>query len=136
MKLALPALLALLAPIAHAQPGEGLQPRKRPPPPTVKVGMPVVTGPLDKEIVRRYLKRNLGRFTYCYEKQLLVEANLKGTLKAAYTITPEGKVTAAGTMGVEGEVAACTKRVLELIEYPKPLGGKEVAVKVDFTLTP
>ena len=120
--------------LASAQPGAPNKPRVRREPPTVSIASLVVTGPLEKDIVRRYLRRNNNKFTYCYEKHLLVDDKLKGTLKAAYEITADGTVANAGTMGVEGEAAACTKKVLERIEYPRPKGDKSVAVKVDFVL--
>jgi len=119
------ALLGLIvASSVNAQPAP-----RMPTIPTVTIGAPAVTGPLEINIVRRYLRRHMNKFQSCYEM-------LKGTLKAASEIAPSGKVANLGTMGVEGEVAACTKTVLELIEYPRPRDGKRVAVKVDFRLTP
>jgi hypothetical protein len=121
-------LISLVAP-ASAQP-------RRPPQnvPTVTIGTPTVTGQLDKAIVRRYLKRNLAKLTYCYEKGLLIDPTLKGKLEAAWEILPSGVVANAGTMGIAGETAVCTKKVLESIEYPKPRDGKSAAVKVTMTL--
>ncbi len=96
--------------------------------------MPKVTGPLDANIVRRYLMRNRSKLQYCYEKQLSITPGVEGAMKAAWEIKPDGKVVNVGTFGLDGEVAACTKRVLELIEYPKPRQGKSAAVDVAFIM--
>lgn len=113
------------------------QPARRPAPvPTVSIWALKVSGPLDKNLVRRYLVRNNQKFQYCYEKQLATTPKLEGELKAAWEIKPDGKVLNVGTMGLDGEVATCSKRVLESIEYPKPRGGKSAAVNVSFLLKP
>lgn len=125
-------LLVVLAlvPAASAAP---MKPR-RPTEPTVSIGKPTVTGPLDREIVHRVLKRHQYKFLYCYEKGIAVNDTLAGKLRAAWEILPSGKVANAGTMGIEGATAACTKQVLERIQYPKPRDGSSVAVNVVFTL--
>lgn len=131
MKLAAVLVLAGLA-SARAEPR---QPRPASVP-TVKILRPVVTGPLDPAIVYRYLLRNRAKLQYCYEKQLAGDPTLKGTLKAAFAIHASGKVHDVGTVGVEGEVAACTRRVLETIEYPKPRDNKVASVKLELVLAP
>ena len=46
--------------------------------PTVSIGQPNAQGDLDKAIIRRYIKRNIQKITYCYEKQLLAKPGLVG----------------------------------------------------------
>ncbi|HEY0192883.1 MAG TPA: FHA domain-containing protein, partial [Kofleriaceae bacterium] len=41
--------------------------------PTVSIGQPNSQGDLDKAIIRRYIKRNIQKIQYCYEKQLLAK---------------------------------------------------------------
>jgi hypothetical protein len=107
---------------------------RKPSMPSVVILTPKVTGQLDPNIVRRYLMRNRNKFQYCYEKHLASNPLLEGKLEAAWEIRPDGKVINAGTMGLDGEVAACAKRVLESIEYPKPRNKKGVAVNVVFVM--
>jgi hypothetical protein len=105
--------------------------------PVVRLGNAVVSpDQLDKAIVRRYLKRNLQRFLYCYEKQLLVNENLQGTMHTKYTIEPDGKVTGVSARGVDPDVSTCVGNALGAIEYPKPKGGQAVNVTMDFTFRP
>ncbi len=124
MRLAL--LLVALASAAQAQPQ----------PPSVRIGALTVTGGLPRDVVRRVLGSQRSKFQYCYEKHLHVDPAVQGTLKVAFEIVSSGKAANVGTLGIEGEVAACTKRVFEYVEFPKPKDGKGVAVKFELTLKP
>ncbi|MDP1825071.1 MAG: DUF2330 domain-containing protein [Archangium sp.] len=55
---------------------------------------PTVTGPLDKDLVRRIVKRNLGQLRFCYELELNRTPGLMGKLTVELIITPEGTVAA------------------------------------------
>ena len=103
--------------------------------PTVSIGQPTVTGDLDKAIIRRYLKRNIQKIQYCYEKELLVVPSLGGTVKLQFTISLEGKVTAASTDGglKNTNVESCLASVVQMIEFPKPKGTAEVVVAYPLT---
>ncbi|HEV7555592.1 MAG TPA: AgmX/PglI C-terminal domain-containing protein, partial [Kofleriaceae bacterium] len=111
-----------------------IQPR----PPTaggnVLLGQPVSQGDLDKAIIRRYMRRNIQKFQYCYEKQLLVNGNLAGTVSTQFFISPEGTVARADASGVDPEVAGCVAGVIKDIEFPKPRGGGGVQVNYPLTL--
>ena len=101
--------------------------------PTVAIGQANANGDLDKAIIRRYVKRNLSKIQYCYEKQLLAKPGLGGTVKAAFFITTSGEVSTATASGVDPEVASCVAGVLKSIEFPKPRGGGGVQVNYPFT---
>ena len=100
--------------------------------PTVSIGQPAATGDLDKTIIRRYIKRNIQKLQYCYEKQLLVSPKLAGTVTAEFTIDPQGKVSGSTASGVDPQVAECVKTVIAGIEFPRPKGGS-VVVRYPFT---
>jgi len=104
--------------------------------PSVLVGQPNAQGDLDKAVIRRYIKRNIQRISYCYEKELLASPNLSGTLNTQFFITPDGKVASATGSGVSGNVARCVANVIKAIEFPKPKGGGGVQVNYPFTLRP
>ncbi|MCA9674207.1 MAG: AgmX/PglI C-terminal domain-containing protein, partial [Myxococcales bacterium] len=104
--------------------------------PQVRIGQPSAVGDLDKAIIRRYIKRNISKITYCYEKQLLAKPGLTGTVSTQFFISPNGTVTAANASGVDGEVASCVAGVLKAIEFPKPKGGGGVQVNYPFTFRP
>jgi FHA domain len=104
--------------------------------PTVSIGQPNAQGDLDKAIIRRYIKRNIQKITYCYEKQLLAKPGLAGTVSTQFFISPNGNVTASNGSGVDSEVANCVADVIHGIEFPKPKGGGGVQVNYPFTFRP
>jgi pSer/pThr/pTyr-binding forkhead associated (FHA) protein len=101
--------------------------------PTVSIGQPNAQGDLDKAIIRRYIKRNLSKIQYCYEKQLLAKPTLAGTVQAQFFITPNGTVASSTGNGVDGDVSSCVAEVIKNIEFPKPKGGGGVQVNYPFT---
>ena len=90
--------------------------------PEVVIG-DVVTGEgLDKNIIRRYIRRKLPRIKYCYEKQLLVRPGLRGIVNTSFQISPNGGVLSAQAKGVSEEVSSCVADVVRSIQFPKPRG--------------
>jgi hypothetical protein len=104
--------------------------------PTIRIGQPTTLGDLDKAIIRRYIKRNIQKLQYCYEKQLLVKSKLEGTVSTQFFIDPAGHVASANASGVDPEVASCVAAVIKRIEFPKPKGGGGVQVNYPFTFRP
>jgi pSer/pThr/pTyr-binding forkhead associated (FHA) protein len=104
--------------------------------PTVSIGQPNAQGDLDKAIIRRYIKRNIQKIQYCYEKELLAKSNLSGTVQTQFFITPNGNVASSTGSGVDPEVANCVAGVIKGIEFPKPKGGGGVQVNYPFTFRP
>ena len=106
-------------------------------PPLISIGQPTVVGALDQAIVRRYVKRNVQKLQYCYEKELLTNKTLQGTVTAAFTIAPNGSVGASTASGMKNKsVESCIASVIHDIEFPKPKGGADVTVSYPFTLKP
>ncbi len=104
--------------------------------PQVRIGQPQSVGDLDKAIIRRYIKRNIQKITYCYEQALLATPSLEGTVRTQFVIGPAGRVTSASASGVAPEVARCIADVLEGIEFPAPKGGDTVVVTYPFMFRP
>jgi pSer/pThr/pTyr-binding forkhead associated (FHA) protein len=104
--------------------------------PQVRIGQPQSVGDLDKAIIRRYIKRNIQKITYCYEKQLLARPGLEGTVNTQFFISPNGTVSASNANGVDGDVSSCVAAVIKAIEFPKPKGGGGVQVNYPFNFRP
>jgi hypothetical protein len=104
--------------------------------PTVTISQPNVQGDLDKAIIRRYIKRNIQKISYCYEKQLLAKPSLAGTVQAQFFISPNGNVTSSQGSGLDADVANCVADVIRGIEFPKPKGGGGVQVNYPFIFRP
>jgi hypothetical protein len=111
--------------------------RRHPPGvPNPVIGRPETGGGLDKEIIRRHIKRNIEKIKYCYEKQLLAHPGLDGTVSVQFFIAPNGTVTSSVGSGMNTEAANCIADVVSNIQFPKPTDGGGVQVKYPFTFHP
>jgi biopolymer transport protein ExbD len=100
--------------------------------PTVSIGQPTTSANLDKVIIRRFIKRNIQKIQYCYEKQLLTKPSLAGTVNTHFFINQMGIVETSTATGVDPDVASCVADVIHEIEFPKPQGGGGVQVNYPF----
>ncbi len=102
--------------------------------PTVTLGDATTKGSdLDKAIVRRYVKRNVVKFRYCYEQGLVANARLAGTVTTKFEISTTGVVTDATATGVDPEVASCIVKAVKGIEFPKLPNVGPVSVSYPMT---
>jgi pSer/pThr/pTyr-binding forkhead associated (FHA) protein len=101
--------------------------------PKVHIGNAIATGDLDKNIIRRYIRRKLPQIKYCYEKQLLVNQGLSGTVVSEFNIMPDGSVKGSKASGVNDTVSSCVAGVIGTIQFPKPKGAGLVKVRYPFT---
>jgi len=101
--------------------------------PTVSIGQPEVRGDLDKAIIRRYIKRNIQKIQYCYERELLANPALEGIVAARFVIAASGSVATAQASGVSENVASCIARVIKDIDFPRPPNNAVVQVSYPFT---
>ena len=104
--------------------------------PTVRIGHATTGDGLDKNIIRRYVRRKLSRIKYCYEKQLLVKPGLSGTVLAEFKISPQGVVLGSQAEGITPEVSSCVAQTISTIRFPKPKAGPLVEVRYPFTFRP
>ncbi len=108
---------------------------RRADPPSAAMGAVTVEGALDKSIVRRYLRRSLAKAQYCYEKELLVDPSLAGSVTVDFTIDATGRVISAlaKAKGLEdSEIGSCVRDVVRTIQFPMSDGGGVVNVQVPF----
>ena len=94
-----------------------------------------ITGGLPKEVIARYIKSQLGRILYCYERQLSVNPDLFGKVEVKFTIGPSGGVvrksinkSSLGNKVVE----SCILQKIARWKFPKPRGGGKVVVRYPF----
>jgi hypothetical protein len=111
--------------------GRGGRRTPRVPQPVLGTANPV--GNLDKEIIRRYIKRNITKVAYCYESELLARPGIEGTVMVNFLISGTGIVTSSQGSGFDGKVASCVAGVVKAIEFPRPTDGGNVIVNYPFT---
>jgi outer membrane biosynthesis protein TonB len=97
-----------------------------------------VRGSLDKEIIRRVIRRHIDEVTSCYEKGAELHPHLGGRLVVQFIIGSEGHVTQSR---VESSTLNdlltdnCIANALLSWEFPKPQGGGRVIVSYPFVLS-
>jgi len=73
----------------------------------------------DRSRVTRVIKANEAKTRYCYERQLLVNPNLSGTVTAEFTIVAAtGAVKYSTASGVDPTVATCIADVISNLTFP------------------
>ena len=102
-------------------------------------GIADVRGSLDKEIIRRIIRRHLNEVKFCYEGELARNPELGGRIVVQFTIAGSGRVLASvlqtSTMK-NARVETCTVNAVKRWEFPQPVGGGLVIVSYPFVLAP
>jgi hypothetical protein len=106
--------------------------------PKVNIGTATAVGDLDKNTIRRYVRQKLPQIEYCYQRQLVVQPSLSGTVNTQFTIDGNGKVIQVKATGIgSSEVESCVEATIRSIQFPKPTGGGMVNVtSYPFTFRP
>ena len=104
--------------------------------PQVSIGATTSAGSLDKNIIRRYMRRKLPRIRHCYEKELLVKPKLSGTVRVKFVIAASGSVDQISAVGLDPVVSKCVAATVKSIQFPKPKGGGIVSVNYPFKFVP
>jgi TonB family protein len=96
----------------------------------------VVTGSLDKELIRQVIRRNIQQIRYCYEKELQVKPDLAGKVSVRFVIAPSGDVQGAkvvdGSTLNEANLSECITVRVRSWKFPAPKGGGNVIVTYPF----
>jgi hypothetical protein len=104
--------------------------------PTTTIGPPTKDGDLDPAIIRRYVKQNINKISFCYEKELLARPGMAGEVQIQFLINGAGVVQSSAGRGFDSQVAACVADVIHAIKFPQPTNGGIVQVNYPFTFRP
>ena len=115
-------------------PGPDLEPRKH-----VAQGPKVdrknvkVVGDLDKSIIRRHIQKKLTRIQYCYERELVSNPQISGTVTTEFMVNGQGRVIYANASGMDNQrLETCVADVLASVQFPTPSDNGTVQVKYPF----
>ena len=103
----------------------------------VVAGRAEVRGALDKEIIRRIIRRHINEVKYCYKKALQSKPNLRGRVIIQFTISPTGQVVMSVVQKStlrNRKVETCIAMAVRRWLFPKPKGGGIVIVSYPFVL--
>jgi TonB family protein len=86
-------------------------------------------GELDPAVIKKVIQGNVGRFKYCYDKELHASPTLEGKVVVKLVIGPKGTVTKASidssSLGNKN-VEACVLKTARKMKFPRPKGGSVV----------
>ena len=117
--------------------GAGRLVARRAQPVEVVQGVALVKGALDKEIIRRVIRRHANEVKFCYERELLRNPELFGRLMVQFTISGQGSVLAAAlqTSTINNTtVEQCVVAAVRRWEFPEPAGGGIAVVSYPFVM--
>jgi hypothetical protein len=100
---------------------------------------PTVHGALDREIVRRALRRHMNELKLCYEQGLAREPALGGRIVLWFAIGSGGQVLNSSVESStlhDGGVERCAVQAALRWSFPTPLDGNVVTVSFPFVLQP
>jgi TonB family protein len=103
--------------------------------PDVIPGPANVSGGLDKEIIRRIVRRHMDEVKYCYDQQLARWPGLSGKVVVRFTITASGVVDASmlrSSTVANGTLERCVVEGVRRWEFPRPLTDGMVEVSYPF----
>jgi hypothetical protein len=82
---------------------------------------------LDKDVIRRVIRRAMPGIKYCYEQGLLQNKNLAGKVSIHFVIANNGAVVSATPKaGISATVDQCVARKISQLSFPTPGGLVEV----------
>lgn len=100
---------------------------------------PTMTGGLDREIIKRVVRKHRREIKYCYEQELQKNRRLNGEVMVKFTILPNGRVvsslSASSTLNSPA-VETCMHSKIKRWIFPEPRGGGTVVVRYPFRLSP
>jgi hypothetical protein len=101
--------------------------------PEVVDGKADIKGSLDKDIIRRVIRRAKPGIRFCYEQALQSNPSLIGKIKISFVIAPNGAVSsAAPSKSLDNDLDACVTRKISQLSFPAPQGGGTVSVTYPF----
>ena len=100
-------------------------------------GKVVVRDGIDKEAVRRIIRRHMSEITSCYERALQQDPNVSGKVAMRFVIGPTGEVTETGATEnttSNADLEACMNGRIRTWMFPAPNGGGIAEVNYPFVL--
>ena len=95
-------------------------------------------GGLAMSQVQAIIKKHQGELTYCYEKNLQTQPNLRGQVSVKFIINRSGRVSSAGIAHSSmrsPRVENCIARAFKRWKFPKPHEGVNVSVQYPIAFT-
>lgn len=108
--------------------------RKASAPDPMSGGTAEIRGSLDKDIIRRVIRRNINQIKFCYDSELQKDPTLAGRVRIKFVIDQNGGVASSSPIGigVSNIVDSCVASKIKQLSFPTPEGGGIVEVTYPF----
>jgi len=106
--------------------------------PEVIPGQAVVRGSLDKEMIRRVIRRHANQVKHCYDLELQKDHKLEDRLVLRLTIAADGHVSAAEIVEADQHnlaIGACLTGLARDWSFPAVRGGGDTIVSYPYVFT-
>ncbi len=103
--------------------------------PRVESGKMEVSSGLDRTVVEKYIRKQLGAVKWCYKKALQRNPEFQGKLKVSFVISPRGKVIESKVVETDfndSEMVDCVETKVLRWRFPSPQDGGVVRVTYPF----
>ncbi len=95
------------------------------------------SGKLDRDVVKKYIRKQLAKIRWCYQKAFQKNPNLEGKLTVSFVISPTGSVMSAKVVRStlkDKDLEGCIENKILTWRFPAPKGGGVVKVNYPFVL--
>jgi outer membrane biosynthesis protein TonB len=104
--------------------------------PSAKFGMEG-SGKLDRAVVKQYIRKQLAKIRWCYQKAFQRNPDLEGKLTVSFIISPTGSVMSSKVIATtlnDRDLEGCIEKKILTWRFPAPKGGGVVKVNYPFVL--
>jgi len=94
-------------------------------------------GKLDKGVVKSYIRKQLAKIRWCYQKAFQKNPELEGKVTVSFIISPTGSVMSAKVLNStvnDADLHSCIEQKIMTWRFPAPQGGGVVKVNYPFVL--
>jgi hypothetical protein len=92
-----------------------------------------ILGAMDPELIRKMMREHIPDFRFCYQRELLINPSVAGVFDLKFQINSSGRGNRISIRNngkaFSSNAKNCIKRVVSLINFPRPKGGGSVDVK-------
>ncbi|MCC6995975.1 MAG: AgmX/PglI C-terminal domain-containing protein [Deltaproteobacteria bacterium] len=110
--------------------------RARPKPKGLSIGSPVVSGDLDKAIIRRPIRFNMAQISACYRRTLLAQPTASGTVNVTMVIDAgTGTLAKVAASGVSPALSSCVASTIRAWRFPIAANASNQKINVFYPFT-
>ena len=103
--------------------------------PAVRIDESVVTGALDRNLVRRRVRSTLPAMRACHARSRRT-ARPKGTMNLRFAIEPDGSVSGVRASGLDTPLRKCVTGIVSELRFPATSDGRPAQVRQALEFTP